>query len=149
MILLSGGKDSTYAVAKMAEITRNMLCVTLDNGDIAQEAKTNISRITKALGLDHRFLTTPAINEIFVDNLKRHSNVCQGCFKTIYTLALDVARAVGAPMIVTGLSRGQLLRPTSHRSCLATRRAAGQRLLTSCWRPGAPITPTPMRSASG
>ncbi|MEM1234809.1 MAG: amino acid adenylation domain-containing protein, partial [Pseudomonadota bacterium] len=108
VILLSGGKDSTYAVAKMAEITQNMLCVTLDNGFIAEEAKTNIRRITAQLGLDHRFLTTPAMADIFVDSLKRHSNVCQGCFKTIYTMALQVAREVGAPMIVTGLSRGQL-----------------------------------------
>ena len=108
VILLSGGKDSTYAVARMAEITQNMLCVTLDNGFIAEEAKVNITRITAKLGLDHRFLTTDAMADIFVDSLKRHSNVCQGCFKTIYTMSLEVAREVGAPLIVTGLSRGQL-----------------------------------------
>ncbi len=34
-------------------------------------------------------------------------NVCQGCFKTIYTLALQTALAEGIPYIVTGLSRGQ------------------------------------------
>ena len=47
------------------------------------------------------------MNEIFVDSLKTHANVCQGCFKAVYTLALRTARAEGAPMIVTGLSRGQ------------------------------------------
>ncbi len=108
IVLLSGGKDSTYALCRMAEVTSEILCLTLDNGYIAQEAKDNILRVTKRLGLDHRFLSTPDMNDIFVDSLKRHANVCQGCFKTIYTLALQVARDHGIPQIVTGLSRGQL-----------------------------------------
>lgn len=108
IVLLSGGKDSTYALCRMAEITPRILCLTLDNGYISQEAKENILRVTKRLGLDHQFLSTPAMNDIFVDSLKRHANVCQGCFKTIYTLALQVARDHGIPQIVTGLSRGQL-----------------------------------------
>jgi acyl carrier protein len=44
---------------------------------------------------------------IFADSLARHSNVCQGCFKTIYTLGLKEARERGIRYIVTGLSRGQ------------------------------------------
>ena len=47
------------------------------------------------------------MNEIFVDSLKRFANVCNGCFKTIYTLATNVARERGIGYIVTGLSRGQ------------------------------------------
>ncbi|MGJ8585618.1 MAG: amino acid adenylation domain-containing protein [Marinosulfonomonas sp.] len=108
VMLLSGGKDSTYALSRLAELTKRILCLTLDNGYIADGAKENIRRVTEQLGVDHRFLTTPAMNEIFVDSLKRHANVCNGCFKTIYTLSLHVAREVGAPIIVTGLSRGQL-----------------------------------------
>jgi non-ribosomal peptide synthase protein (TIGR01720 family) len=48
------------------------------------------------------------MNQIFVDSLERHANVCQGCFKTIYTLALAEARRRRIPYVVTGLSRGQL-----------------------------------------
>ncbi|MEL7061440.1 MAG: phosphopantetheine-binding protein, partial [Acidobacteriota bacterium] len=36
------------------------------------------------------------------------SNVCNGCFKTIYTLAIQRAHALGVPVVVTGLSRGQM-----------------------------------------
>ncbi len=108
VMLLSGGKDSTYALSRLAEVTPNVLAATLDNGFISDGAKANIDKIVKALGIDHRWLTTPAMNDIFVDSLKRYSNVCQGCFKTIYTLAYELARDVGAPTIVTGLSRGQL-----------------------------------------
>ena len=48
------------------------------------------------------------MNAIFRDSLDRHSNVCHGCYKTIYTLATQRAAELGIPMIVTGLSRGQL-----------------------------------------
>ncbi|MBF9030983.1 amino acid adenylation domain-containing protein [Rhodobacterales bacterium HKCCE3408] len=107
IMLLSGGKDSAYALYRLAELTRDVLVLTLDNGFISEGAKDNIRRMTADLGLEHRFLTTPAMNEIFRDSLQRFSNVCQGCFKTIYALALKVARDEGIPAIVTGLSRGQ------------------------------------------
>lgn len=108
VMLLSGGKDSTYALSRLMQITDRVLVATLDNGFISDGAKKNIRMITEALGVEHRYLSTPAMNDIFVDSLKRHANVCQGCFKTIYTLGLHLARDVGAPTIVTGLSRGQL-----------------------------------------
>jgi hypothetical protein len=52
--------------------------------------------------------TTESMNEIFADSLDRFSNVCQGCFKTIYTLAMNLAHQRGLKHIVTGLSRGQI-----------------------------------------
>jgi len=61
----------------------------------------------QALGVDHVFGTTPHMNEIFVDSLKRFANVCNGCFKTIYTLATNLAHEKDIRYIVTGLSRGQ------------------------------------------
>lgn len=107
IMLLSGGKDSTYAAYRLAELAGNVLALTLDNGFIAEGAKDNIDRVVNQLGWDHRYLRTDRMNEIFVDSLKTHANVCQGCFKAIYTLALRVAKDEGAPIIVTGLSRGQ------------------------------------------
>ena len=104
--LLSGGKDSTYALYRLVELG----CVhafTLDNGFISEQAKDNIRRVVADLGVDHEFATTDAMNEIFRDSLERFSNVCNGCYKTIYTLAMNRAHELGIPMIVTGLSRGQ------------------------------------------
>ena len=59
-------------------------------------------------GLDYTIATTDAMNDIFRDSLERHSNVCHGCYKTLYTLATNKAVELGIPMIMTGLSRGQL-----------------------------------------
>jgi len=105
--LLSGGKDSTYMLGRLADMGLRVLAFTLDNGYISEEAKANIRRVVATLGVDHMFGSTPAMNEIFVDSLKRHSNVCQGCFKTIYTLAMNLAKEKQISLIITGLSRGQ------------------------------------------
>ncbi len=128
IVLLSGGKDSTYALYRFADLTRNILALTLDNGFISEEAKANIRRVTDDLGIDHRFMTTPAMNDIFKESLTKHSNVCQGCFKTIYTLALDTARAEGIPAIVTGLSRGQFFETRLTPDLFANRAPSAQEL---------------------
>lgn len=107
LALYSGGKDSTYMLYQLRDLGLNPLVFSLDNGFISEEAKANIRRVVQSLGLDLVFGTTPHMNEIFVDSLKRFSNVCNGCFKTIYTLALNLAQEKGIRYIVTGLSRGQ------------------------------------------
>ncbi len=106
--LLSGGKDSTYALYQLVELGFRPYVLTLDNGYISEGALDNVRRSMTDLGLDGEFATTDAMNEIFRDSLERHSNVCHGCYKTIYTLATNRAVELGIPMIITGLSRGQL-----------------------------------------
>ena len=105
--LISGGKDSTYALYKLVEMGARVYAITLDNGFLAEVAKANIRRATHALGVDHEFVTIDGMNEIFKDSLERFSNVCQGCYKAIYTIALAKAEELGIGAIVTGLSRGQ------------------------------------------
>ncbi len=107
LALLSGGKDSTYVLGQLVEMGLKPLAFTLDNGYISEQAKDNIRRVVKAIGVDHVFGTTPAMDAIFVDSLQRHKNVCNGCFKTIYTLSTQIALEKKIPFIVTGLSRGQ------------------------------------------
>jgi amino acid adenylation domain-containing protein/non-ribosomal peptide synthase protein (TIGR01720 family) len=107
LVLLSGGKDSTYALAQVVAMGLKVLAFTLDNGFISDGAKGNISRVVADLGVDHVFGHTPDMNAIFVDSLERHSNVCQGCFKVIYTLSMQLAVERNIACIVTGLSRGQ------------------------------------------
>ena len=105
--LLSGGKDSTYALYQLVERGWRVHAFTLDNGYISEGAKANIRRSVADLGISHEFARTDAMNEIFRDSLERFSNVCNGCYKTIYTLATARAHDLGIPVIVTGLSRGQ------------------------------------------
>ncbi|MGO4527357.1 amino acid adenylation domain-containing protein [Microvirga sp. 2MCAF35] len=107
IVLLSGGKDSSYMLCKLISMGVKPLTFTLDNGFISEGAKANIRRLVTSLGVDHHWGSTPHMNEIFVDSLKRFANVCNGCFKTIYTLATHLARERGIGYIVTGLSRGQ------------------------------------------
>ena len=107
IMLLSGGKDSTYALASLADMGLKVLAFTLDNGYISQGALDNAQRVCRSLGVDHVFGRTDAMNAIFVDSLERHHNVCNGCFKTIYTLSTKIALEKKIPIIVTGLSRGQ------------------------------------------
>lgn len=105
--LLSGGKDSTYVLARLINMGLKVLAFTLDNGYISEQAKTNIDQIVQKLGVDHVYGSTEHMNKIFVDSLDRHQNVCNGCFKTIYTLSTKVALDKKIPFVVTGLSRGQ------------------------------------------
>jgi len=107
LVLLSGGKDSTYMLYQLCDLGLKPLVFTLDNGFISDEAKANIRRVVDSLGVELVMGGTPHMNEIFVDSLKRFANVCNGCFKTIYTLATNVAHEKGIRYIVTGLSRGQ------------------------------------------
>ena len=108
LMLYSGGKDSTYALCRIVEMGANPLVFLMDNGFISEQAKVNVRRVVDQLGLDLHVASTPAMPAIFADSLARFSNVCQGCFKTIYTLALTLADQHGIPALVTGLSRGQI-----------------------------------------
>ncbi len=108
IMLLSGGKDSTYALCRLVDLGLTPLVFTLDNGYISEGAKQNARRVVEKLGLDLIVGETSAMNEIFVDSLRRFSNVCEGCFKTIYTLSTNLAVEHGIRYICTGLSRGQI-----------------------------------------
>ncbi len=108
VMLVSGGKDSTYALYQLVELGLTPLVFTLDNGFISEGAKENIRRAVDDLGLELVMGTTPAMNEIFAESLAIFSNVCQGCFKTVYTMAMNLAHERGLRHVVTGLSRGQI-----------------------------------------
>lgn len=107
LMLLSGGKDSSFALGQLIDSGLSVLAFTLDNGFISDQAKANIDRVCTDLGVDHQYGTTPSMNEIFADSLDRYSNVCNGCFKVLYTLSMRLAKDLGIKTIVTGLSRGQ------------------------------------------
>ncbi|MDB2392314.1 AMP-binding protein [Acidimicrobiaceae bacterium] len=106
--LLSGGKDSTYALYRLAALGLRPFAVTLDNGFISEGALENCRRVADHLNVPYEVLSTPHMNTIFRDSLVTYSDVCHGCYKTIYTLATNKAVELDIPIIVTGLSRGQL-----------------------------------------
>lgn len=109
VVLTSGGKDSTYMLYQMVrEFGVRPMVFTLDNGYLSERAISNVKEACEDLGVDLEVGSTPHMGDIFADSLRRHCNVCNGCFKTIYTLSMSLARRIGVSTIVTGLSRGQL-----------------------------------------
>ena len=109
VLLLSGGKDSTYMLYQLVrEYGVRPLVFSLDNGYISEQALDNVRRMCADLDVDLHIATTPHMNAIFADSLRRHSNVCDGCYKTIYTLSMNLARRHNINTIITGLARGQL-----------------------------------------
>jgi len=108
VVLLSGGKDSTYTLCKLVDLGLRVYALSLDNGFLSDGAKQNISTVCDTLNVKHHYATTAAMQQIFADSLERYSNVCNGCFKTIYSLALKFAEEHDIKYIFTGLSRGQL-----------------------------------------
>ena len=109
IVLTSGGKDSTYMLYQLVRrFGIRPLVFTLDNGYLSERAIANVRLACEELGVDLEIASTPHMNEIFADSLQRHCNVCNGCFKTIYTLSMTAARRLGISTIITGLSRGQM-----------------------------------------
>lgn len=108
VVLLSGGKDSTYTISKLVDMGLKVYAFSLDNGFLSEHAKDNIDRVCEKLGIAHHYASTNHMDAIFADSLTRYSNVCQGCFKTIYSLSLAFADQHSIDYIFTGLSRGQL-----------------------------------------
>ena len=109
IVLTSGGKDSTYMLYRLVR-SHGMrpLVFTLDNGYLSDTALDNVRAACDDLGVELHVATTPHMGAIFADSLRRHANVCDGCFKTVYTLSMSLARARGIGTIITGLSRGQM-----------------------------------------
>ncbi len=108
LVLYSGGKDSTYMLCRLVEMGYRILAFTLDNGYLYETAGRNIRAAVAHLGVDSLIHTPPAMKSILGDSLATYSNVCNGCFKSIYTAAIQTALDKRIPYIVTGLSRGQL-----------------------------------------
>jgi len=108
ILALSGGKDSTYVLCRLHEMGLRIFTFTLDNGYISDEAKENINRSVHNLGVDHRYVSTPHMKEILLDSFKRYSDACNGCFKTIYSYSINIAKEFNVDYIFTGLSRGQI-----------------------------------------
>jgi len=108
LFLYSGGKDSTYALYRLAELGLRILVVSIDNGFLSPHAHANIQRVCADLQLKLEVVRPRHMNEIFVESLRSHSSVCDGCFRAITALGSRMAIERGIPTMVTALSRGQI-----------------------------------------
>lgn len=109
VLLFSGGKDSTYALYRLQDLGVELLAYTFDNGFISADAFRNIARILCDTGTEHRVLRARDNPGLLAESLRADATVCTGCFKGITTLGTRLASDVGAPLLVSGLSRGQII----------------------------------------
>jgi amino acid adenylation domain-containing protein len=109
LLLFSGGKDSTYALYRLLDHGLRVLAFTFDNGYISPRAFENIRRITSGAGVPLEIGSVPAMNDVFAESLRLDSTVCSGCFRGLTALSTRVAADRGIGVIMTGLSRGQIL----------------------------------------
>lgn len=119
LLLYSGGKDSSYVLHRLITLGYRVATFTFDNGFISATALDNIARSTARYGVHHRTMRLADMKEVFRQSLRSASTVCDGCFRALTLLSTEVALSRGIPVVITGLSRGQILE-TKLKKLLAT-----------------------------
>jgi acyl-coenzyme A synthetase/AMP-(fatty) acid ligase/thioesterase domain-containing protein/acyl carrier protein len=109
VLLFSGGKDSTYTLYRLLDLGTEFLAFTFDNGFISPAAFQNMERIVRSAGIEHRVLRARDSAALLAESIRTDATVCTGCFKGITTLAAKISVDVGAPVMISGLSRGQIV----------------------------------------
>lgn len=109
LLLYSGGKDSSYVLHKLIEGGHRVCTFTFDNGFISDTALRSIERVAQRYGIDHTTVSLPQMNEVFRASLSSRSTTCDGCFRALTTASTRIARERGIRMVITGLSRGQIM----------------------------------------
>lgn len=121
IVLLSGGKDSAYVLNLMRDRypRLRLLAVTVNNGFMAPLALRNAARCAERLGVDHLVL------HAHVDQFSRgfraaFSSLTRGasCYEAVdgvdgtlvYKFGRRLAQALGAPLVIGGMSWVQLKR---------------------------------------
>lgn len=108
LLMYSGGKDSSYVLYRLLDMGLKVLTFTFDNGYISKAAFENIRRTTRGLDVDHVTGTAEKMNHVFVESLRSNHNVCHGCWHAVNMYAARLAREQQIPMVISGLSRGQI-----------------------------------------
>jgi len=118
----SGGKDSTYILARLLkEFKVRVLAFTFDNGFVSKQAFRNMEKLSDSLGVDHLiykarfdmmrtvFNASALGNEIYPKSaLGRASNICTSCMGLAKSLALRLCIEKNIPMTAFGWTPGQV-----------------------------------------
>lgn len=120
LMCYSGGKDSSYTMALMAEnYDARILAITVDNGFVSPTAVRNIRAVTESVGVDHVFIkprfdvlarifTACAEKPIFPPkSLERASTICTSCMAIVKFTTLQIAIEKKIPFMIFGWSPGQ------------------------------------------
>jgi hypothetical protein len=117
LIGFSGGKDSTFLLHLFSKVYGlRVLAYTCDTGFLSDVAHENVRRAIEKLGVDHVWIRpAPELyRRLYAKYLKRPSrrgsvySVCSRCFNITGLVALRLAVEKRIPIVVYGLSPGQL-----------------------------------------
>lgn len=117
LVGFSGGKDSTFLLHLFSQVYGlRVLAYTVDTGFLSGVAHENVTRTLEKLGVDHVWVRpAPELyRRLYSKYLKRPSrwgsvySVCSRCFHITGLVALRLAVDKRIPIVVYGLSPGQL-----------------------------------------
>lgn len=110
LLMYSGGKDSTYVLCRLVEMGLRVLAVTFDNGYVPRQCFDNIERVCTNLGVESLIVGADrkVMDEVFAESLRADATVCTGCFRGLTARGTEIAVARRIPIVMTGLSRGQI-----------------------------------------
>ncbi len=122
IVAFSGGKDSSYTLQSLVRTYQlRCLAVTIDNGFLSEQARTNCTTVTSALGVDFlMFRPAPTFMARMYRTsvtaggvqspaaIKRASAICNSCISMINTLMVTFAIQHEAPLIAGGYIGGQV-----------------------------------------
>ncbi len=116
LLLYSGGKDSTYALFRLAGMGVRVLAMTFDNGFLSPLSLDNIGKVCNYLKVKSVIAGMPEdrMNAVFVESLRSTGTVCYGCGRAFTARGAELAIQNGIPTVVTGLSRGQIFELKLH-----------------------------------
>ncbi|HSK01576.1 MAG TPA: hypothetical protein VK932_10065 [Kofleriaceae bacterium] len=115
-LMYSGGKDSTYVLCRLVERGYRVLAITFDNGYIPRACFDNIARVCAALAVPSLVLSLEkrAMDRVFKLSLDADADVCTGCYRALTARGTEAALGRGIPVVMTGLSRGQIVETKLH-----------------------------------
>jgi hypothetical protein len=110
LLLYSGGKDSTYVLYRLVDWGCRVLTLTFDNGYIPARCFENIALVCEDVRVPNLVvrIDKPIMNEVFSESLRKEATVCSGCFRALTARSTEIALEKKIPVVVTGLSRGQI-----------------------------------------
>lgn len=111
IVLLTGGKDSSYVLYYMAKIIKaRVLAYTWDNEFIRPIAWENIKNAVECLKCDYRVhrYDKEKLKKLYRATLKTIGSPCNICPLLTYSTALPVALKEEIPLIVSGISIAQI-----------------------------------------
>ena len=110
---LSGGKDSTYVLYRLAnDYGLKVLAVTYENGFLTDHAREAVDEIVRNLGVDHIFYKPDwaALKAFYRIALCKYGDPCMACSVGGYTLAVKACNENRIPFFIHGRSPFQMFK---------------------------------------